>query len=97
MRPAVLRTALYAVFMLSGAAGLAYQAVWSRLFTNGLGHEISAVLAIIAAFFTGLTAGSWMLDGRIARSREPGRYYAILESLIGIWGALSAVLIPLVN
>src|SRR5216683_2918143 len=71
MHSAIPRAALYGVFMLSGAAGLAYQAVWSRLFTNGLGHEMPAVLAIMASFFAGLTAGAWTLDRGIARSGRP--------------------------
>ncbi|MCI0539940.1 MAG: fused MFS/spermidine synthase [Verrucomicrobiales bacterium] len=97
MHCALLRTGLYSVFMLSGAAGLAYQAVWSRLLANGLGHEMPAVLAIIATFFAGLSAGGWTLDRALARSPQPGRWYAGLEMLIGLWGALSVFLIPLAN
>jgi spermidine synthase len=88
---------LYAIFFLSGICGLGYQLVWSRLFAIGLGHELPGVLAVVAAFFGGLALGAWMLDQRVSRSPRPGRWYGGLEILIGLWGILSAALIPLAN
>ena len=35
-----------------------YEIVWTRLFAVGLGHEIPAVLAVVAAFFSGLALGA---------------------------------------
>ena len=43
------RLALHLLFFLSGAAALGYQLVWAKMFSTGLGHEMPAVLAIIAA------------------------------------------------
>ena len=88
---------LYLVFFFSGSAGLGYQMVWSKMFANGLGHEMPAVLAIVCAFMGGMALGAWTLDGVIANSRHPGRWYGWLEIIIGAWGCLSAALIPLVN
>jgi len=89
--------ALYAVFFLSGICGLGYQVVWTRMFTTGLGHELPAMLAVIAAFFGGLALGAWFLDGPVSRGGRPGRWYAVLEVAIGLWGFLSILLIPHVN
>ena len=88
---------LYALFFLSGGAGLGYQMVWSRMLTAGLGHEMPAMLAVVGAFMGGMAIGAWVLDHRIARSPQPGRWYAALELLIGLWGWLSTALIPLLN
>ena len=93
-----LRTTLFfALFFLSGSAGLGYQMVWSKMFGTGLGHEIPAVLAIVSAFMGGMALGAWKLDGVISRSPRPGRWYGWLEILIGLWGVLSAAVIPFVN
>lgn len=97
MRPHLKLPALYAVFFLSGTCGLGYQVVWTRMFMTGLGHELPAMLAVVAAFFGGLALGAWMLDGPVSHSRRPGRWYAALEAIIGLWGFLSILLIPQVN
>jgi spermidine synthase len=88
---------LYTLFFLSGLCGLAYQMVWSRMFALGLGHELPGVRAVVAAFFGGLAVGAWTLDRRISLSLRPGRWYAGLEILIGLWGLASVFLIPSCN
>lgn len=88
---------LYALFFISGGAGLGYQIVWTKLFAAGLGHEMPAVLAVVGAFLGGLALGAWALDRVVSRSARPGRWYAGLEIIIGLWGAASAFLIPLAN
>lgn len=87
----------YAVFFGSGIAGLGYQVVWARMFSVGLGHEIPSVFAVVAAFFGGLAIGALLLDGRISRSRAPGRWYAGLEIVIGAWALGTIALIPWIN
>jgi spermidine synthase len=88
---------LYLLFFFSGSAGLGFQMIWSKMFATGLGHEMPAVLAVLCAFMGGMALGAWKLDPLIARSRSPGRWYGCLEILIGAWGFLSAVLIPVAN
>src|SRR5919108_651421 len=97
MQPRLRLAAFYGIFFLSGIGGLSYQVVWSRMFAAGLGHELPAVLAVVAAFFGGLALGAWLLDGAVSRSHHPGRWYAALELVIGLWGALSILLIPRMN
>ena len=70
--------------------------VWTAQFGLALGHEIVAVLSVVAAFFGGISAGSFLLAHRLERSPNPGRWYAGLEALIGIWALLVAFLSPIV-
>lgn len=85
------------LLFLSGVAGLGYQLVWTRMFAVGLGHELTSMLAVVAAFFGGLTAGAFLLDKRVSVSRRPALWYAGLEVIIGIWALFSAFVIPTVN
>ncbi len=88
---------MHLLMVLSGFAGLGYEMVWTRAVSVALGHEVVAVLAVVAAFFTGLAIGAWALDGRIRGSAVPGRWYAALEVLIGCWALALVVLIPVFN
>jgi len=88
---------LYPLFVLSGAAGLGYQMVWVRMFAAGLGHEAPAMFAVTTAFLGGLAVGAWLLDRPINRGANPSRWYGGIEIAIGVFGLLSALLIPLVN
>lgn len=85
------------LFALSGASGLGYQMVWVRQLAAGLGHETPAMLGVAAAFLGGLAVGAWFLDRRVACAVNPARWYATLELIIGAFGAISAILIPMVN
>lgn len=76
----------------SGFAGLGYQIVWTQQATIWLGHESAAVLAVVAAFFGGLATGALGLGPRIDRSRNPARWYAACEVLIGLWSVVLALL-----
>lgn len=82
-----------ALFFLSGAAGLGYQTVWTKLFANGLGHEVPAMLSVVCAFMTGMALGAW-IGARRRYHEKPAAYYATLEALIGFWGLASCWVIP---
>jgi spermidine synthase len=88
---------LYAILFLSGFAGLGYEMVWTRMLAVGLGHEIVAVLAIVAAFFCGMALGAWALDAKVSRSPCPGYWYALLELAIGLWALALLGLVPAAN
>jgi spermidine synthase len=79
-------TAAHLLMMLSGAAALAWQMVWTAEFGATMGHEIVAVLAVLAAFFGGLALGAHTLGRTLAHSRWPGRWYAGCELLLLAWG-----------
>src|SRR5688500_7581641 len=73
------RSLVYAIFVLSGAAGLIYEIVWARQLVLVFGNTTQAVSAILTGFFGGMAIGS-VIGGRIAdRVRSPLRMYGILE------------------
>jgi spermidine synthase len=71
--------AILAIFLLSGAAGLVYEIVWSRQLVLVFGNTTQAVSAILTGFFGGMAIGA-AVGGRIAdRVRSPLRMYGLLE------------------
>lgn len=78
----------------SGLAGLGYEIVWTRQLALALGTEMMAVLGAIAGFFAGLALGAFALDGYIRRAANPHRLYAVLETIIGVWGLCAIWLLP---
>ena len=76
-----------AIFILSGAAGLMYEVVWSRQLVLVFGNTTQAVSTILTGFFGGLAIGSFV-GGRLAdRVRNPLRLYGLIELvLVGLGG-----------
>ena len=71
--------AVIGIFILSGAAGLIYEIVWSRQLVLVFGNTTQAVSAILTGFFGGMAIGA-AVGGRIAdRVRSPLRFYGLLE------------------
>ena len=76
------RWPILAIFVLSGAAGLVYEIVWSRQLVLVFGNTTQAVSAILAGFFGGMAIGS-VLEGRLAdRVRSPLRLYGAIELVL---------------
>ena len=76
------RTLVLAIFVLSGAAGLVYEIVWSRQLVLVFGNTTQAVSTILTGFFGGMAIGA-AVGGRIAdRVRSPLRMYGILELVL---------------
>ncbi len=76
------RWPILAIFVLSGAAGLIYEIVWSRQLVLVFGNTTQAISAILAGFFGGLAIGS-AVGGRIAdRVRSPLRLYGAIELVL---------------
>lgn len=76
----------------SGAAGLIYEVIWTRLLTLYIGHTTAAASAVVAAFLGGLAAGA-AIGGTVASrlSRRQSLYaYGLLELLV----ATCALLLP---
>jgi spermidine synthase len=85
---------LIPIIAASGFAGLGYEMVWTRLLSAALGSEMMAVLGAVAGFFAGLSLGAFFLDGPIRRAPSPQIAYALLETVIGLWGLVSVWLLP---
>ena len=71
-----------AIFILSGAAGLMYEVVWSRQLVLVFGNTTQAVSTILTGFFGGMAIGSFV-GGRLAdRVRSPLRLYGVIELVL---------------
>jgi spermidine synthase len=91
------RILFYALFFISGVAGLGYEILWTRMLSVGLGHEIASVLAVVSAFFSGLALGAWCLDHPVSKSVNPEKWYALLEVIIGLWALALIFILPEMN
>ena len=81
------RWVLYLLILLSGGAGLVYEVVWARQLTLFMGNTAIANAAVLTAFMAGLAAGSLVLGRKADKIANPLRLYAVLEILIGLYGA----------
>jgi len=81
------RWPLYALILLSGAAGLIYEVVWARQLTLFIGNTAIANAAVLTAFMLGLALGSLVLGRKADRISNPLGLYVLLEILIGLYGA----------
>jgi spermidine synthase len=79
-----MRRLVFLLFFLSGACGLVYEIVWSRVMTHVFGSTAIAVGTVLAAFMSGLAAGSWLLGRAADRSRNTVLLYAYLEIGVGL-------------
>ena len=87
------RRAVFALFFLSGIAGLIYQVLWLRRLSVIFGVTVYAASTVLAAFMAGLAIGS-LLAGRVLRRRIPAlRAFGIAEVLVGVTGLASPVLL----
>src|SRR5438477_2785712 len=91
------RSATYALFFVSGAAGLVYEVVWSRLLKDLFGVTAYAVAAVLATFLGGLALGAWLLGRRVDRHRWPLRFYGLLEMGVGAAALLGSVVLRAVE
>ncbi len=82
-------TLLLFIFFLSGAASLVYQVVWTRRLFLTLGATSLAISTILTAFMAGLAIGSLLAGRLIDRRGNPLLVYAVLELVIGVYGAFT--------
>ncbi len=86
-----------AIFILSGAAGLMYEVVWSRQLVLVFGNTTQAVSTILTGFFGGLAIGSFV-GGRLAdRVRNPLRLYGLIEIVLVVVVLLTPVTFRLLH
>ena len=77
---------LYLVFVLSGAAGLIYESVWSRYLGLFVGHSAYAQIIVLVIFLGGMAIGAIAVGRRSERMRNPLVWYAGVEILVGLIG-----------
>lgn len=79
-------TLLTLLFVLSGAAGLVYESLWSRYLGLLVGHGAYAQVLVLVIFLGGMALGAAAIARRGAAIAEPLRWYAAIEGLVGLLG-----------
>ena len=79
-------TLLYAVFVLSGAAGLIYESIWTRYLGLFVGHSAYAQVIVLVMFLGGMSLGALLVGRRSERLRHPLQWYAGVELATGVIG-----------
>lgn len=74
----------FALFTVSGFAGLIYESIWSHYLKLFLGHAAYAQTLVLAIFMGGMALGSWLVSRYTHRIRNLLLGYAIAELVIGI-------------
>ncbi|MFQ5657401.1 MAG: fused MFS/spermidine synthase, partial [Candidatus Methylomirabilales bacterium] len=92
-----IHVALLVCFFLSGATGLVYEVVWTRMAGLVFGNTVYAVTTVLAAFFSGLALGSYLLGPLADRAKRHVHLYGLMEIGIGLYGLCTPLLFGLVE
>jgi spermidine synthase len=84
MTRSIPRSWFFALFTLSGFAGLIYESIWSHYIKLFLGHAAYAQTLVLAIFMGGMALGSWLCSRYSARWRNLLIGYAVAEAAIGL-------------
>lgn len=79
-------------FFLSGASGLVFEVIWTRMLTLVFGASTPAISTVLSAFMGGLALGSFIFGRFADRLRFPIVTYAAMEAGVGLF----ALVIPFV-
>src|SRR6185295_6944165 len=74
----------FALFTVSGFAGLIYESIWSHYLKLFLGHAAYAQTLVLAIFMGGMAIGSWICSNYSSRWKNLLLGYAITEGIIGV-------------
>ena len=77
---------LCVMFVLSGAAGLVYESIWTRYLGLFVGHSAYAQVLVLIIFLGGMSAGALIVGRRSERVRHPLVWYALVELAVGAIG-----------
>ncbi len=78
--------ALYLMFVLSGAAGLIYESIWTRYLGLFVGHDAYAQIIVLVIFLGGMSAGAMAISRWSTRLKEPLYGYIAVEFIVGCIG-----------
>ncbi len=84
---------VFILFFVSGACGLIYEVVWSRMMMLIFGRSVIAVGIVLAAFMSGIALGSYLLGRYADRTRNPLRLYALCEAGVGLAAFVASFLL----
>jgi spermidine synthase len=94
-RPRVLP--VFALFLFSGATGLAYEVIWTRMLIRIFGATSFAVSTVLAAYMAGFALGSYFFGRYIDRKGNPLVVYGSLELGVGAFACLFPLLLAALN
>ena len=77
---------LCVIFVLSGAAGLVYESIWTRYLGLFVGHGAYAQVLVLVIFLGGMSIGALAVSRRAERVRNPLLWYAVVEHVVGLIG-----------
>jgi len=78
------RSVFFALFAVSGFAGLIYESIWTHYLKLFLGHAAYAQTLVLALFMGGMAIGAWLCSRAGERWTNLLVGYAIAEALIGV-------------
>lgn len=88
---------VYAIFVLSGAAALVYQIIWSRWLGLVFGNTTISVSIVLGSFMLGLALGSWLVGKCLQRIKNPLTMHAAMELGIGLFALYFSPIAQLVD
>jgi hypothetical protein len=62
---------LYIAFVLSGAAGLIYESIWTRYLGLFVGHDAYAQIIVLVIFLGGMSVGAMGISRWSERLKDP--------------------------
>jgi predicted membrane-bound spermidine synthase len=74
------------VFIVSGAAGLIYESIWSRYLSLFVGHSAYAQIIVLVIFLGGMSLGALAVGDRSERLKRPLLWYVAVEAAVGVIG-----------
>jgi len=91
------RLVLSVIFLVSGASALLFETLWLHLAGLVFGVSVYASALVLSSFMGGLALGNALIS-RFGRDvADPVRFYAAMELLVGIWGALLVLCFPMLS
>jgi predicted membrane-bound spermidine synthase len=79
---------LYLLFVLSGAAGLIYEATWTRYLGLFVGHDAYAQIIVLVIFLGGMSAGAAVVSRYSRQLKQPLYGYVAVEAAVGCIGLI---------
>ncbi len=80
-------------FFLSGASGLVFEVIWTRMLTLVFGASTPAISTVLSAFMGGLALGSFLFGRFADRLKFPILTYAAMEAGVGVFSLLIPVVV----
>lgn len=79
------RGGLSMLLFVSGATGLVYEVVWSKVLSDVLGNSGQAHAIVLATFMGGLALGAFLFGGLADRLQRPLALYGFIEVGVGLY------------